>query len=168
MKWAKTVGILGYLCASQGTKFHLLLLSLRLGMWSVTASYLCYFSALLSLYQWVLTQWLAAILCMIRGLILHNTVRTVVSSSYSYLHFNFCNVNQQNHQTFLFKGMSFAIVVSWEGAPQKPQWFSSPAQTLHQYWHPSKNNYPSEDWVKEGIIIASFSSPPLLSKNVLV
>lgn len=116
MKWAKTVGILRYSCASQGTKFHFLLLSL-----TQTGNVKCY-SFLFVLFQ-CFTFFIpvsvkvnsVAILCIIRGLLLHNTVRTVVSSSYSYLHFNFYNVNQQNHQTFLFKGMSFATVVTWEG-----------------------------------------------------
>lgn len=119
MKWAKITGTLRYLCASQSTKFHLLLLSL-----TQTETVKCC-SFLLVLFRCFIffkpldgkvTQRLAAIPCMIRGLILHNILRTVLTSSYSYLQFNFYNVNHQNHQTLLFKGMSFAIVITWEGS----------------------------------------------------
>lgn len=119
LKWAKTTGILRYLCASQGTKFHLLLLSLTQTGNVKCCSFLFVLFKCFTFFKPVgvkVTQWLAAIPCMIRGLMLHNIVRTVVSSSYSYLHFNFYNVNQQNHQTLLFKEMSFDTVITWEGS----------------------------------------------------
>lgn len=119
VKWVKTTGALRYLCASQGTKFHLLLLSLaQTGNVKCCSFLFVLFKCFIS-FKPVgvrVTQWLAAIPCMIRGLILHNTVRTTMSSSYSYLQFNFYKVNQQSHQTFPFKGMSFAIVITWEGS----------------------------------------------------
>lgn len=83
-------------------------------MWSVAASYL-YLTSFKPVGVKV-TQGLAAIPSMIRGLIFHSIVRTVGSSSYAYLHFNFGNVNQQNHQTLLNKGMFFDNVITWEGS----------------------------------------------------